>query len=1850
MQHLPVVIGTEDRPVMCRPMSSPVPSGFSFKMATIKDQALCSFESLTIDELIARATTFEKTFAKVNVKKKVPKGILKKAKDQPLSRQRLRDRKEVRFSAQGNFVSFPRVVKSGDNFYRLTQTADKMSGDFANLAASCGKIGDLAKSLNDGLKSFFGEGSWMNIIVLIGLDIEDLVENFSYKKCAITVFKSLLYLGMDCFKLCKFVYDAIARQVTRAVHLLNAPPERFRTEGLLDTINGVSDSQSFEMLSGVLASAIVVLTGWSIGKKVAPVADSQTVDQLAKKLRNFKSIGTGIEYLIKVSGQMHDLVKWSLARILATKVETRFELLVDDLCSELENSTEEADNEFVRIWEDSKKTFYNDLMKVISVDSHSQIRSNFTWYNKFKRIYAIFSRVQIRLSEGADPSMSGFCRTMFETLGRIDRTVANSPFSPMLRPTPFWFYIYGETRVGKSGTIPSFASYMLHKLHRKYPTYFPTDNMDEAIATLQTSTPYMDNYQGQRWVQIDDIFQRRDNANSESPEALRMIDMITMTKTPIVAAAIENKFRPFEGLFITSTSNVYAPAIKSMAEPAALYARRSHVWEMVTSNNSDRVLSRAKKDMKVVFYRMHPTNGQRLEDTPYTFAQMSKRVFADFCEHFDAQLALVNMVNNREELIRAIDSDDIEEVIDSRSMQNLFKNSEVVPAPKKKTGCRCVCGSSCTCSPCKCPKFKAEGWMDYIMCNHQVPNPYIQADEDMLKDYFSMMLDNFFLIDDRGPLEDVHVWWHEDYVDVGYNDVGQQLRFRLADLRDLARKTIYGDISSEGFEPTHYDCDCPLSEASLWFTSSPYLYTLYHDYFFHQKQFDSFDHLRREFLKKWEYESFTKIPDGWMVNFHVDEGYPDSDVDMEEQRFEAQGVMSAVRNGVLEFCGLDRKYPDYFALTVNPHIDQEFRLDDDCESENRKEIEKFLERYRRLHPQGVVGFDAHTVLRLMEEDSDLTVVQRAKATSSYIASVISENKIVIGLLGAAGVFGVLLAKWLRSKKAKTPTVAQGLKYVTKSVPQRRVPVYRYKAQSGELEDVDLFVNTMERCYTRKNEDNATYDLIRDRFYKTHAIVTVTYKGYTVQATRIGGSYILIPKHFFTVAKHYGLIAGEIFVVKEGLHLDEQQVDSRTYYQKFNPDMLKESSTGDFAIYSVAGMSSAKSMIKQFPDRGVPHNTTHCVVPFLFPTTMIMANLTAQPAGRSEYDLKLSDDVTTTITLPKSYHINMANRAGMCGALALRMDNTVTTKILGMHVAGLPTGMVGLYLPIYRDEIEELISKFSTKDVMIEEAKIDLERFRTEGVKTEPLQFCGVLANKRDYCIPQSKTKIKPSVIHNPDRCVTEPAVLDPRDHRLKEEYRGEPLLWNNMQGYNIDPGQIDTETLRIVEKAFKTEFKIELDTVECKRILTIDEVINGIPGSYKSMEMSTSAGFRYKKMFPQAKGKWGCFYEKSPGSQLLSAIDIVAEDYQKCLELIRTGVRPWMPAYACLKDERRKKVKIENGVTRTFIVMDLIYTMLTRSLFGAFVMAQQAKAGLIPSSVGLDSTKQFTLLWKRLTAVGDKAEDYDYKNWDRSLHPEFIRAYARLVNDWYGDDETTPDGIARIVLMEMLIQTDVIIGNKLFRKNIGICSGCAITAEINCVIHTMLVYYQYIEVAKATGNVGQMDFACFKANVSYCVYGDDIVMVRSDCVDWFNGNNIARVCEELGMTITPADKGSQEFRTKKLTECQFLKRGFVEDPETGAVLAPLELQVITEIPEWIHECPNEVLATQENLETAVRECFFHGEEVFSRVIQDFNDRVAAYNKANSSENRLMGINYDFGLLRRQWLDAGSPLSFMDISR
>lgn len=191
--------------------------------------------------------------------------------------------------------------------------------------------------------------------------------------------------------------------------------------------------------------------------------------------------------------------------------------------------------------------------------------------------------------------------------------------------------------------------------------------------------------------------------------------------------------------------------------------------------------------------------------------------------------------------------------------------------------------------------------------------------------------------------------------------------------------------------------------------------------------------------------------------------------------------------------------------------------------------------------------------------------------------------------------------------------------------------------------------------------------------------------------------------------------------------------------------------------------------------------------------------------------------------------------------------------------------------------------------------------------------------------------------------------------------------------------------------------------------------------------------------------------------------------------------------------------------------------------------------------------------------------------------------------------------------MDILAHMRIQIGSHIVQTYGGNKSGCAVTAEVNTDVHDMLAYYVWCKVCQLTGRDPLANLEGFRENVALALYGDDMLKATSyETAMWFNGNTMKPFIDQLGMTITPGDKLSKDFRIKDISEVTFLKRRFLEfDEDCGEVRAPLDKSVLQRMVLWVHKSDDPIAACKANIKGALCEAFFWGPDFF----KEFDERV-----------------------------------------
>jgi len=158
-------------------------------------------------------------------------------------------------------------------------------------------------------------------------------------------------------------------------------------------------------------------------------------------------------------------------------------------------------------------------------------------------------------------------------------------------------------------------------------------------------------------------------------------------------------------------------------------------------------------------------------------------------------------------------------------------------------------------------------------------------------------------------------------------------------------------------------------------------------------------------------------------------------------------------------------------------------------------------------------------------------------------------------------------------------------------------------------------------------------------------------------------------------------------------------------------------------------------------------------------------------------------------------------------------------------------------------------------------------------------------------------------------------------------------------------------------------------------------------------------------------------------------------------------------------------------------------------------------------------------------------------------------------------------------------------------------SGHPLTALINTMYNAIAFRYCWY---RANGD----DLSCVSDFLEYvyCVMlGDDNVFTtHPDFCHSFNNKNMVEWMAEIGLTYTDAAKTGNMGDKRGLSDVTFLKRRFVFEKTLGRYVAPLDIDVVKEIPYWTKQ-KDMLRITEDNLTTSLYELALHGKELYTTL-------------------------------------------------
>jgi len=576
--------------------------------------------------------------------------------------------------------------------------------------------------------------------------------------------------------------------------------------------------------------------------------------------------------------------------------------------------------------------------------------------------------------------------------------------------------------------------------------------------------------------------------------------------------------------------------------------------------------------------------------------------------------------------------------------------------------------------------------------------------------------------------------------------------------------------------------------------------------------------------------------------------------------------------------------------------------------------------------------------------------------------------------------------------------------------------------------------------------------------------------------------------------------------------------------------------------------------------------------------------------------------------------------GECGMILMSLSKEHCRKIVGIHCGGSKNPKAtGFASPISRGMYDELTLGCDKR------SGVSLPEFDVTGVAlgwTDERDIARTVPGIRDRPVPrkyyqlaydiplegivpigyfgdrvfeQTKTKISESPIH--DGIVdfkTAPAHLRPftRDGII---YNPKSLARAKII---VTPSHIDKVLL---EEAMWDYFDhIDHCSSRKPRLLTIPEAIRGVEGDeyIAPIDRASSPGYPFIKMRDGCKGK----------TKWLGKDEEWNVSHPELMQLIRDRIyegehRRRTPTiyYDPLKDERRPIAKVEAGKTRLFSVAPLDFNIVFRMYFGMFGANLMENCIAMESCVGMNPySYAWTELARLLQSKGPGVLAGDFTNFDGTLQAEILWAILCGINEWYASLDVKDDNVREMLWAE-IVNSVHLDGNVLYDWNQSQPSGNPFTVLINSIYNSVVCRLVWL-VVMTTAQPEWANMESFHQHVKIFNYGDDNLWnISPEALVIFNMSTIATAFESVGMHYTSESK-DDNVSTRTLEDVSFLKRKFRWDEEWKRYTAPLSLDTVLEMAQWVrgHASLHQLCAT--TLETAAYELSLHGREVFEEWI------------------------------------------------
>lgn len=288
-----------------------------------------------------------------------------------------------------------------------------------------------------------------------------------------------------------------------------------------------------------------------------------------------------------------------------------------------------------------------------------------------------------------------------------------------------------------------------------------------------------------------------------------------------------------------------------------------------------------------------------------------------------------------------------------------------------------------------------------------------------------------------------------------------------------------------------------------------------------------------------------------------------------------------------------------------------------------------------------------------------------------------------------------------------------------------------------------------------------------------------------------------------------------------------------------------------------------------------------------------------------------------------------------------------------------------------------------------------------------------------------------------------------------------------------------------------------------------------------------------------------------------------------------------------LKDELRPLAKACKP--RTFRVMPLHHTFLVKQYLGELFLFLKDRMWENGIAIGLNPYKDFDKLYNMLKTMSVHF-DGDFGSYDGSAPSQLQDLIAECVLESF--EGTEDDRKILKVLLDSMVRSWVLVREKLILTTHSMPSGCWVTALFNSLLNrclTALCIKRFSEKPSVFDFLAVLDF----------VLGDDKVVGAPERLrEVVNALNMRKVAESLGMTYTDALKGEIVEPSKKLDECQFLKRNFRYHSGLEKMVGILDMNTLIETLRYFSSDKEYEVVMNGKMTALQFELFLYGDRCF----------------------------------------------------